>query len=144
MICFALKLAPWSLNKRKMRLHHWMKNNNITMCLKQAKTNPFLTVFSLFVRKMRSQDFDTTSKYTFHNSSALQTVLHFVVRNKIERFHFPKHTTTHLNFNIFNNIYYKKHVKMPRRVGEWRRQQKIGRKRYVLMNLYSEPLCILT
>ena len=32
MICFALKLAPWSLNKRKMRLHHWMKNNNITMC----------------------------------------------------------------------------------------------------------------
>ena len=99
MICFALKLAPWSLNKRKMRLHHWMKNNNITMCLKQAKTNPFLTVFSLFVRKMRSQDFDTTSKYTFHNSSALQTVLHFVVRNKIERFHFPKHTTTHLKWS---------------------------------------------
>ena len=33
MICFALKLAPWPLNKRKMRLHHWMKNNNITMTI---------------------------------------------------------------------------------------------------------------
>ena len=32
MICFALKLAPWPLNKRKMGLHHWMKNNSITMC----------------------------------------------------------------------------------------------------------------
>ena len=77
MICFALKLAPWSLNKRKMRLHHWMKNNNITMCLKQAKTNPFLTVFSLFVRKMRSQDFDTTSKKKTAENRAIEAFISF-------------------------------------------------------------------
>ena len=53
MICFALKLAPWPLNKRKMGLHHWMKNNNITMCSCKItftkSTNAFIKAFVDFV-----------------------------------------------------------------------------------------------